>query len=97
MLKYSYYDIYYLNDSRCKCLSDLLAVVNQSVYVCVLLDIMASNDMDEGHFHETERADYPNISQSGSNSKLSSDIEGKSVHNFHDEQTCMQPRARTTH
>ena len=57
------------------------------VFVCLLLDTMASNDMDvgiEGYLFEPEKADYPNINQSGSDSELSSDTEGESVHNFRD-------------
>jgi hypothetical protein len=53
---------------------------------------MASNDMDvgiEGYLYEPEKADYPNINQSGSDSELSSDTDGETVHNFRDGRTKM--------
>jgi len=38
----------------------------------------------EGYFHEPEKPDYPNINQSGGDSKLSSDTKGETAYNFHD-------------
>jgi len=60
-------------------------MVNRSVQVCLLLDIMAWNDTDmgiDGYIeYELEKSDYPNINRSANDSELSLDTEGETVHN----------------